>query len=182
MTSCPPVPRCVERKAQLNELDSFTFTSQSPSDTRTLGRALGQVAEPGLVVALVGQLGAGKTAFTRAVAEGLGVPDPRVVTSPTFVLIQEYAGRLPIFHFDTYRLRTQEEFVELGVEEYFADEGICLVEWADRVTPILPDDRIELHFEIGQQASRMIECRCVGERFQTMFHAWRRQIAAAGNA
>src|SRR5215472_873007 len=87
--------------------------------TQALGRRLGEVLFPGAVVALVGQLGAGKTHLVRAVAEGLGVPDSRVVTSPTFVLIQEYQGRLSVYHFDAYRLRGSGEFGDLGAHEYF---------------------------------------------------------------
>src|SRR4051794_39907882 len=87
--------------------------------TEAFGRALAALLFPGAVVALVGPLGAGKTHLTRAVAEGLGVADGRLVTSPTFVLIQEYAGRLPIFHFDAYRLRGEAEFDDLGTQEYY---------------------------------------------------------------
>src|SRR5947199_6148022 len=87
--------------------------------TEALGRRLGGLLFPGAVVALVGPLGAGKTHLVRAIAEGLGIADSRVVSSPTFVLIQEYAARLPIYHFDAYRLRTPAEFGDLGVHEYF---------------------------------------------------------------
>ena len=100
--------------------------------TEAFGRRLGSLLFPGAVVALIGPLGAGKTHLARAVAAGLGVPDPRVVTSPTFVLIQEYAGRLPVYHFDAYRLRGESDLSELGVHEYFEGDGVCLVEWADR--------------------------------------------------
>src|SRR3954469_16601005 len=87
------------------------------------GRRLGQGLFPGAVVALVGQLGAGKTHLARAVAEGLGVPDSRVVTSPTFVLLQEYAGRLPLYHFDVYRLAGEGAFADLGAQEYLEGDG-----------------------------------------------------------
>ena len=93
--------------------------------TEAFGRRLGGLLFPGAVVALVGQLGAGKTHLTRAVAEGLGVRNPAAVTSPTFVLIQEYPARLPIYHFDAYRLGGPREFAELGVDEYFAGDGVC---------------------------------------------------------
>ena len=106
--------------------------------TQAFGRRLGALLFPGAVVALVGPLGAGKTQLVRAVTEGLGVPDPRVVTSPTFVLIQEYSARLPVYHFDAYRLRGEAEFAELGAHEYFEGDGVCLVEWADRVLDRLP--------------------------------------------
>src|SRR5215469_13470033 len=96
--------------------------------TRVLGQRLGRLLFPGAVVALVGPLGAGKTQLVRAVAEGLEVPDSRVVTSPTFVLIQEYTGRLPIYHFDAYRLSGAAPFAGLGVHEYLEGEGVCLIE------------------------------------------------------
>src|SRR3954447_20032788 len=94
-----------------------------PAATEALGRRLGRLLFPGSVVALVGPLGAGKTYLVRAVAEGLGVADSRVVSSPTFVLIQEYRARLPIYHFDAYRLRGAAEFSDLGAHEYFEGDG-----------------------------------------------------------
>src|SRR5438309_1318769 len=103
-----------------------------PAATTAFGRRLGQQLFPGAVVALVGPLGAGKTHLVRAVAEGLGIPDSRAVSSPTFVLIQEYDARLPIYHFDAYRLRGAGELFDLGAGEYFEGRGVCLVEWADR--------------------------------------------------
>src|SRR5215467_16219929 len=106
--------------------------------TRAFGHRLAGLLFPGAVVALVGPLGAGKTHLVRAVAEGLGISDSRVVNSPTFVLIQEYQARLPIYHFDAYRLRTEGEFADLGAHEYFESNGVCLVEWADRVPAYLP--------------------------------------------
>src|SRR5919206_909490 len=108
-----------------------------PEATRALGRRLGGLLFPGAVVALVGPLGAGKTHLVRAVAEGLGA-DGRLVSSPTFVLIQEYRGRLPVYHFDAYRLRGEEEFLDLGALDYFEGDGVCLIEWADRVAGCLP--------------------------------------------
>src|SRR5579884_3401910 len=106
--------------------------------TQTFGRRLGQRLWPGAVVGLMGPLGAGKTHLARAIAEGLDIADSRVVTSPTFVLVQEYSARLPIYHFDAYRLNTEAEFADLGVHEYFESDGVCLIEWADRVPGCLP--------------------------------------------
>src|SRR6188474_3546299 len=110
--------------------------------TEALGRRLGALLFPGAVVALVGQLGAGKTHFARAIAEGLGVKNPAAVNSPTFTLIHEYPARLPIYHFDAYRLAGAREFADLGVEEYFHGDGVCLVEWADRVAITLPPEHL----------------------------------------
>src|SRR6185436_4058451 len=99
--------------------------------TEAFGRRLASLLFPGAVIALIGPLGAGKTHLVKAIAEGLGVANPAVVNSPTFVLIQEYDARLPIYHFDAYRLRAQTEFADLGPEEYFRGNGVSLVEWAD---------------------------------------------------
>src|SRR5205809_5900313 len=108
--------------------------------TEALGHRLGELLFPGAVVALGGQLRAGKTHLVRAVAEGLGARNPAAVNSPTFVLIQEYPARLPIYHFDAYRLTGPREFRELGTDEYFHGDGVCLVEWADRVEAALPTE------------------------------------------
>jgi tRNA threonylcarbamoyladenosine biosynthesis protein TsaE len=112
--------------------------------TTAFGRRLADLLFPGAVLALVGPLGAGKTHLVRAVALGLGIRDSRVVSSPTFVLIQEYEARLPIYHFDAYRLRTEAEFFDLGVHEYFEGNGVCMVEWADRVEACLPDEHLRI--------------------------------------
>lgn len=155
--------------------DAFTWKVASLDETRAVGRALGQLAGPGLVVGLTGSLGTGKTTFTRAVAEGLEVDDSRIVTSPTFVLVHEYEGRLPLYHFDTYRLKNIGEFLDLGVDEYFFGEGVCLVEWADRVRATLPEDRIELTFTIDESSdsARRIDVATVGARWRTLALRWR---------
>jgi tRNA threonylcarbamoyladenosine biosynthesis protein TsaE len=122
--------------------------------TEALGRRLGRLLFPGAVVALVGPLGAGKTHLTRAVAEGLGIADSRVVSSPTFVLIQEYAARLPAYHFDAYRLRGEGEFSDLGAHEYLEGNGVCLVEWADRVHDCLPAEQLRVELTVTGETSR----------------------------
>ena len=122
--------------------------------TAALGRRIGERLGPGAVVGLVGTLGAGKTYLTRAIAEGLGVPDGRVVTSPTFVLIQEYDGRLPVYHFDVYRLADAGAFLDLGAAEYLGGDGVCLIEWADRVRDWLPEDTLWVELEITGPESR----------------------------
>ena len=138
--------------------------SESPEATLAIGRALGRAAEPGLVVALIGPLGAGKTQLVRGVAEGLEVPDSRAVSSPTFVLIQEYAGRLPIYHFDTYRLTRPDQFTDLGPEEYFEGDGVCLIEWADRVFAHLPNDRLEIQLVLRGESARDLYLSASGKR------------------
>src|SRR2546428_2340870 len=102
-----------------------TFEAGDLAATTAFGRRLGVLLFPGAVVGLIGPLGAGKTHLVRAVAEGLGIRDGGAVSSPTFVLIQEYQGRLPIYHFDAYRLRNEGEFFDLGAHEYFDGDGVC---------------------------------------------------------
>jgi tRNA threonylcarbamoyladenosine biosynthesis protein TsaE len=145
---------------------SLTIDLPDPDATDALGRRLGQRLFPGAVVALLGPLGAGKTHLTRAIAVGLGVADPRVVTSPTFVLIQEYEGRLPIYHFDVYRLPGESSFADLGAQEYLEGDGVCLIEWADRVFGSLPADHLQVRLEVTGPASRRARLEATGPRHQ----------------
>lgn len=118
---------------------SLTVVVESEAETDRLGRALADRVRPGTVIGLVGPLGAGKTRLVRGLSEALGV-DPDAIASPTFILIHEYEGRLPIYHFDAYRLSSPDEFDALGSSDYFDSDGLCLVEWADRVADRLPAD------------------------------------------
>jgi len=136
--------------------------------TEAFGRRLAAHLFGGVVIALVGPLGAGKTYLVRAVAEGLGVVNSRVVSSPTFVLIQEYAGRLPIYHFDAYRLKDSREFMDLGAHEYFESKGVCLVEWADRVEDGMPQDHLRITLEIIGETARRITLEGRGARHQEL--------------
>src|SRR5215210_6062795 len=136
--------------------------------TEAFGRKLGALLFPGAVVALVGPLGAGKTHLTRAIAEGLEVKNPAAVNSPTFVLIQEYPARLPIYHFDAYRLSGPREFAELGVDEYFRGDGVCLVEWADKVDATLPADHLRIKIEIVDESRRVFHISATGERYEAL--------------
>lgn len=138
------------------------------SETNHLGRRLGPLLFPGSVLALVGQLGAGKTHLVRAIAEGLDVEDSRSVTSPTFVLIQEYTARLPLYHFDAYRLRSPAEFFDLGVQEYYEAGGVCLIEWADRVEACLPADRLVVRLEVTGETSRRVSLEGHGARYEEL--------------
>ena len=124
----------------------LTAVLASEAETDQLGAWIASRVTPGTVVGLVGPLGAGKTRLSRAIAEALGV-DPAAVSSPTFVLIQEYVGRIPVYHFDAYRLGGPEPFEALGVSEYWDAGGVCLVEWADLVASVLPETTlwVELH-------------------------------------
>jgi tRNA threonylcarbamoyladenosine biosynthesis protein TsaE len=134
----------------------FTFIANHEHDTARLGAAIAQVVAPGTTIALIGTLGAGKTRLVAAVAESLGVA-PAAVTSPTFVLVNEYTGGpIPIYHFDTYRLKDDDEFLELGPEEYLDSAGIVFIEWADRVRHLLPSERLEITLEVTGSDTRTI--------------------------
>jgi tRNA threonylcarbamoyladenosine biosynthesis protein TsaE len=141
--------------------------------TEAFGRRLGRRLFAGAVVGLVGPLGAGKTHLVRAVAEGLGVAEPRAVTSPTFVLIQEYLARLPIYHFDAYRLGTVGEFLDLGAAEYFDAGGVCLIEWADRVAEALPPERLTLTLSVTGPTSRRVEAVARGSAYEAVLSGLR---------
>ena len=135
----------------------------SEAGTRAVGIQIAEGLSAGDVVALAGELGAGKTRFVKAVAEAWGVL-PEDVNSPTFTLIQEYTGRIMIRHCDTYRLKNAEEFADLGLDELFASDGIALIEWADRVVEYLPRDRLEVRITIDSPTSRTIEVSATGNR------------------
>lgn len=152
------------RQAMTISTSELILRSDSPAATDSIGRELGRAAEAGLVVALIGPLGAGKTQFVRGVAAGLDIADPRVISSPTFVLIQEYAARLPIYHFDAYRLTSPDQFAALGPEEYFEGDGVCLVEWADRVTGLLPAEQLAVRFVIQGPTDRELILCASGDR------------------
>ena len=112
------------------------FTTHSPQETEALGQKLGQVLPAGTVIAYRGDLGAGKTAFTRGLARGLGITDP--VTSPTYTIVNEYlGGRLPLFHFDMYRLHSADDLFDIGWDDYLERQGICAVEWSENVEEAL---------------------------------------------
>ena len=120
--------------------------TRSPEETYELGRKIGLQARPGQVYTLNGDLGVGKTVFTQGVAAGLGITEP--VSSPTFTIVQVYEeGRLPFYHFDVYRIGDIEEMEEIGYDDYFFGKGICLIEWAELIEEILPDDRISITIE-----------------------------------
>jgi tRNA threonylcarbamoyladenosine biosynthesis protein TsaE len=134
------------------------------AQTTAFGRRLAELLFPGAVVALVGPLGAGKTHFVRAVVEGMG-GNGRRVSSPTFALVHEYDARLPVYHFDTYRLPDEAAFAELGVSEYFEGDGVCLVEWADRVEGVLPAEHLRVTIEVTSETRRRFTIEGRGERY-----------------
>jgi len=130
------------------------FTTTSPEETEALGQALGAVLVPGTVLAYAGDLGAGKTAFTRGLARGLGASDP--VTSPTYTIVNEYlSGRMPLFHFDMYRLSSSDDLWDIGWEDYLERGGVCAVEWSENVADAL-EGAIRVHIEKTGEDTRRI--------------------------
>ena len=124
----------------------MVIETHDPEETFEVGRTIGMNAKPGQIYTLTGDLGVGKTVFTQGVAAGLGITEP--VNSPTFTIIQEYEeGRLPFYHFDVYRIGDLEEMEEIGYDDYFFGQGICLLEWAELIEEILPEKRIEVTIE-----------------------------------
>ena len=122
--------------------------SHSPEETEDIGARLAQRLGPGAVVAFTGDLGAGKTAFTRGLARGLGIPDR--VTSPTFTIVNEYeGGRLPLFHFDMYRLGSADELFDIGWEDYLRRGGVCAVEWSENIADALEADTVRVDIRRG---------------------------------
>lgn len=131
---------------------------KNEADTIGFGIELGETAKPGTVIALTGDLGAGKTTLTKSIAKGLGIDD--VITSPTFNIVKEYgSGRLPLYHFDVYRIGDVDEMYELGYEEYFYGEGISVVEWADLIEDLMPEDTLWIRIEYGEnEGERIYRC------------------------
>ena len=150
-------------------MNELTFLATDESDTQRLGAALAKGLPPGTTVALIGTLGAGKTRLVQALAAGCGVP-PETVVSPTFVLCQEYHGQRTLYHLDAYRLKDDDEFLELGPEEYFASDGITLIEWADRVIACLPPQRLEIHIEVVGDTARQFRLAAVGGESSAMLN------------
>ncbi|MDH3257238.1 MAG: tRNA (adenosine(37)-N6)-threonylcarbamoyltransferase complex ATPase subunit type 1 TsaE [Nitrospinota bacterium] len=143
------------------------FQTQSPNDTLILGKKIGQHLETGDIVFLFGDLGAGKTTLTQGIAQGLGVSKDEYVRSPTFTLVNQYKGKVPVFHIDLYRIGSPRELEDLGLEEVFASEGVSVVEWAEKLfaredasMPLLGIEQwIEIHITIEEEESRKFDLK-----------------------
>ncbi|MCE2413631.1 tRNA (adenosine(37)-N6)-threonylcarbamoyltransferase complex ATPase subunit type 1 TsaE [Candidatus Poribacteria bacterium] len=126
-----------------------TFKTESPEETQILGEKLGKTLKRGDVIALVGDLGTGKTCLTQGIARGVGIARDEVVNSPSYILINEYNGTIPIYHIDLYRLENRAEIAELGLSEYIDGDGICIIEWAERITDSLPETCIKIQITLA---------------------------------
>lgn len=145
-----------------------TIYSVSPAETEKIGAILGAQLESGDFVALRGELGAGKTRFARGIATGLGVDSGVPVTSPTYTLLNIYEGRVPLYHFDLYRLSGDDEVVDLGFADYFHGDGVSLVEWSERLREELPSERLEIVFSYVEETVRRVELVPTSNRFKKM--------------
>lgn len=147
----------------------LSLATASPSATMELGRRIGELLGRGSVVALVGQLGCGKTCFAKGLCTGLGI-SAKQVTSPTFTLVNEYAGRLPVLHLDLYRIENVSGALEAGILDYLtrAESGVAIVEWADRVAPLLPDSHLEVAFTIVSARRRQIMLAGLGAGYSRL--------------
>lgn len=157
-------------------MSDYSFLAVDLAATDRLGSALATVLPGTATVALTGTLGAGKTRLVQAVASAWGIA-PRDVVSPTFVLCHQYRGQRLIYHFDAYRLRDEDEFLELGPDEYFEAEAVSFVEWADRVAGCLPRDYLAVDIEVAGAEARWFHFRSHGPRMATVLDDLRRQLA-----
>ena len=156
-------------------MHSLRFLAADEEQTGRLAAALAEVLPPGTTLALIGTLGAGKTRLVQALAAACGVPAGTVV-SPTFVLCQPYSGRRNLYHLDAYRVRDDDEFLQLGPEEYFESDGLTLIEWADRVIRCLPAQRVEIHIEVAGPTAREFRVLAVGPRYEPVLEALARLL------
>ncbi|MBW2630990.1 MAG: tRNA (adenosine(37)-N6)-threonylcarbamoyltransferase complex ATPase subunit type 1 TsaE [Deltaproteobacteria bacterium] len=141
-------------------MTNFNLISKSSGDTLDIGRIIGENLTGGSVVALTGELGAGKTCLTQGIAKGLGIPEGYYVTSPTFTLINEYPGRISLYHIDVYRLSGSRDLEDMGYEEYFYGDGVVVIEWAEKVDDIIPAEALLIKLEHINGNKRKIRISC----------------------
>jgi tRNA threonylcarbamoyladenosine biosynthesis protein TsaE len=147
-------------------MSSLELITRSPEETQALGRRLGKLAVAGDVILLVGKLGAGKTCLTQGIAWGLGIKE--YAASPSFVLVRELYGRLPLYHIDFYRLENLEEIAELGLDEYFYGKGVSVVEWAEKALALLPPENMLIEMEYIAENERRLKLKASGQRYREM--------------
>jgi tRNA threonylcarbamoyladenosine biosynthesis protein TsaE len=149
----------------------FELVTHSPEETQRIGADIGERAETGDLILLVGDLGTGKTCLTQGIARGLGLAD--YISSPSFVLVREYRGRLNLYHIDFYRLNDIREIAELGMSDYLNGEGICVVEWADRALGSLPEEHLLIKFEHLTANERRLRFKPRGRRYSGLMEQLR---------
>jgi tRNA threonylcarbamoyladenosine biosynthesis protein TsaE len=137
----------------------------SPNATAAFGRHLGELARPGDIITMGGSLGAGKTTLTQAIGQGLAVPASCYITSPTYSLLHEYPGRLPLYHLDLYRLAGEEELEELGLDDYLYGEGLTVIEWPERLGSLMPGERLHIDLQLESEEARSAVVTAFGTRW-----------------
>ena len=142
---------------------NLTIITKSPEETKNLGEEVGKLAKPGDLLAFYGELGAGKTCFIQGISQELEVKD--YVTSPSFTILNEYQGKIPIYHFDLFRLDKAEEILELGYEEYFYGKGLTVIEWAEKIEQLLPKENLKIEIKFKDRYQRTISFIPQGDRF-----------------
>ena len=152
--------------------ETVRITSRSPAETIAIGCGLGKLLQPGDVLCLAGGLGAGKTCLARGIAIGLGADEARV-SSPTFVLAQEYRGRIPMYHLDLYRLKSAEEVEEAGLDEYVGGDGVAVIEWPDVYSPLLNMDRLTVEIRTTAAFERELVLTPQGDRYRSILEEMR---------
>lgn len=160
-------------------MDSWTIETNSPEQTQALAESLGRLLGPSTVVLLSGDLGAGKTCFTQGLGRGLDVPEDESVVSPSYTLMNQYQGRICLYHFDLYRLSHPEDLLDLGFDEYLCGDGVTVVEWADRFSD-LGLEGIRVHLEHGEGDRRLIHFSVEGKASLPVLESFRRQWSAEG--
>jgi tRNA threonylcarbamoyladenosine biosynthesis protein TsaE len=141
--------------------------SRSPTQTINLGARLARLLDKKAIVCLFGELGAGKTVLAKGIAKGLGIESKRII-SPSFVLIREYKNKVPLYHFDLYRLKESKAILGLGYEEYFYGDGVSVIEWADRLGVLLPGDFLKIQFQVLGRNTRKIKITAFGKRYTSV--------------
>ena len=150
--------------------NKLTFKSAGVDETTRFGERLGMLLSPGDIIALNGELGAGKTTLVKGIVRGLGVTDMRAVKSPTFALVHKYEGRIPIYHFDAYRLEDGEEMLNIGSDEMIYGDGVALVEWANKVLECLPEEYLKITLIAVSENERSIEISGYGKRYDKIIN------------
>ncbi|MCX7927662.1 MAG: tRNA (adenosine(37)-N6)-threonylcarbamoyltransferase complex ATPase subunit type 1 TsaE [Candidatus Omnitrophica bacterium] len=143
------------------------FISNSEKDTLSLGKKIARKLRPADILCLIGELGSGKTVLAKGICAGLGVI-PKEVTSPTFVLMRQYEGRLTVYHMDLYRLKNPDEILSIGYEEFIFGEGVTLIEWADKLGYLTPKQFLEVYLEVTGQQTRKIFFKGYGQHYQEL--------------
>ncbi|MDK2807062.1 MAG: tRNA threonylcarbamoyladenosine biosynthesis protein TsaE [Thermoanaerobacterium sp.] len=142
----------------------MSFKTKSPNETEKIGFKLGNLLKRGSIVLISGELGVGKTVFTKGIAKGMGIDD--YVTSPTFMIVNEHLGDIPLYHFDVYRIDDYTELYDIGYEEYFYGDGVCVIEWPEKIKPLIPKENIFIRMNMGDTFDeRTIEIVSNGEKY-----------------